>query len=158
MKGDFDASGWEGLLDSLAQNQVHSDTTFSLPGILHAQVYDNSSWLTVPQSARVRISAQDSVMSFGGTGYPPDSSGKVTETADYEAARSLFEALVRAKETTESHQTLAAGIQETVTRTSLNGKVSCVLFRQGVGTQFPREDAYCEFHGLLGASITHDCL
>ena len=130
----------------------------SLAGILRAQVYDTSSWVTVGESARVHVSSQDNALSFGGTGYPPDSSGKATETADYRAARNLFDALVRAKKVTTVNQTFAAGIEETATRTSLNGKVDCVLFRHDVGTQFAREDAYCEFHGLKMASITHECL
>ena len=73
MKGDFDASAWQGLVDSLPQNQVQSDTGFSLAGILRAQVYENSSWVTVGESASLSLYGQDKVMSFGGTGYPPDS-------------------------------------------------------------------------------------
>ncbi len=158
VKGDFDAGEWQALTDSLAPGRVTSDVSFAIPGVLRAQVYDTSSWVTVGQSARISVSNNDSVMSFGGTGYPADSSGKVTETADYRAARSLFDALVRATEVTKSQPTLAAGTEVTVTRTSQNGKLACVLYRQGVGTQFPREDAYCEFHALAGASLTHDCL
>jgi hypothetical protein len=158
MKGEFDESEWQGLVDSLPQNRVASDVVFALPGALRAQVYETSSWVTVGESAQVRLSPQDDVLSFGGTDYPPDSSGRVTETADYKAARQLFDALVRAQEIGKSQPTVAAGSEETITRTSLNGKVDCVVFRQGVGTPFLREDAYCEFHHLLGASITHDCL
>jgi hypothetical protein len=158
MKGDFDASAWQGLVDSLPQGQVTSDVGFAVPSVLRAQVYDTSSWVTVGESAKVRVSSGDTTMSFGGTGYPADSSGKVTEVADYRAARKLFDLFVRANESKKMQQTQAAGVQETITRTSVNGKVECVLWRQDVGGQFPREDAYCTFHGLSGASMTKDCL
>ncbi len=158
MKGEFDSSAWEGLVASLADGQVKSDVSFALPSILRANVYDTSSWVTVGASGSVRASAGDVALSFGGTGYPPDSSGKVTEVADYRAARTLFDLLVRAKETTKTQATVAAGTDETVTRTSSNGRVECALYRQGVGTQFPREDAYCTFHGLAGSTIERECL
>lgn len=158
MKGDFDASAWQGLVDSLPQGQVTSDVRFDVPSVLRAQVYDTSSWVTVGESANVRVSSADTTMSFGGTGYPADSSGKVTELADYRAAKTLFDLFVRAHESKKTQQTQGAGAQETIARTSVNGKVECVLWRQGVGGQFPREDAYCTFHGLSRASMTKDCL
>lgn len=158
MKGTFDSSAWEGLVSSLADGQVKSDVSFALPSILRANVYDDSSWVIVGASARVSVGAADAAMSFGGTGYPPDSSGKVTEVADYRAARGLFDLLVRATETTKTASTVAAGMDETVTRMSANARVECVLYRQGIGTQFPREDAYCTFHGLVGSTIERNCL
>ena len=158
LKGEFDASAWQGLVDSLPQGQVASDVALNLPSVLRAQVYDNSSWVTVGESASVRVESGGVVMSFGGTGYPADSSGKVTELADYRAARQLFDLFVRAQETKKTQQTVGAGVQETLTRTSANGKVECVLGRQDVGGHFPKEDAFCAFRGVSGARMTRDCL
>lgn len=158
MRGDFDASAWEALVASLEEGQVKGEVTFALPSVLRAQVYDDSSWVVVGASARVAVASGGAEMSFGGTCYPADSSGKVTETADYRAARQLFDLFVRAKETKQSVQTVGAGAQETLRRTSANGKLECVLYRQDAAGKFPREDAFCTFHGLRGASVTRECL
>ncbi len=158
MRGDFDASVWQGLVDSLPEALVVSDLELAMPSVLRAQVYDNSSWVLLGESATVSTALGDLVLSFGGTGYPVDSGGKATELGNYKAARHLFDAFVRATETKDTHETLAAGIQETTRRISANGKVDCTLSRQDAGGASQRDDVYCSFHGLMRASMTRDCL
>lgn len=157
MKGSFDASAWQGLVDSLPPNYVKSVVGFTVPSVLRAQVYENSSWVTIGGSVRVEVDSKDSIMTVGGTRYPADSSGHVTELADYQLTRRLFDLLVRANETKKTESTLAAGDVETVTRASANTKVECVTVRSGIGGVSPREDVLCKFHSLLAASNGTDC-
>jgi hypothetical protein len=159
MRGAFDGSAWQGLVDSLPEGYVKNDTGFAIPSVLRAQVYSDSSWVVVGASGGVQVTSGEVVMSFGGTGYAADSSGHVTESQDYRAARTLFDLLVRAKETTKAHGTLAAGVEETVTRTSANGVVECVLYRTHKGEPFQEEEyADCNFHRPFSASMTRECL